>query len=162
VRQALEDTGCFDTRRCQLTREVIFWIVLAMGVLTDVPIRQVFKACRRLRPGEQTPHRSSLCLARQRLGVAPVRLLFARTARPLANPETPGAFYQGWRLMAMDGSIFGTPDSAANAKAFGYPQGHRGPGARPQVRVSIGLEVSHFVGQRPAWPMLVDVGPGVR
>jgi putative transposase len=28
--------------------------------------------------------------------------------------------------------------------------------------VSIGLEVGHFVGQRPAWPMLVDVGYGVR
>ena len=59
VRQALEDTGCFDSRRCCLTREVIFWVVLAMGILTDLPIRQVFKACRRLRPGEATPHRSS-------------------------------------------------------------------------------------------------------
>lgn len=71
VRQALEDTGCFDSRRCRLTREVIFWIVLAMGLLTDLPIRQIFKYARRLRPGEATPHRSSLCLARQRLGLAP-------------------------------------------------------------------------------------------
>jgi hypothetical protein len=55
VQQALEDTGCFDTRRCRLTREVIFWVVLAMGLLTDLPIRQVFKACRRLRAGEATP-----------------------------------------------------------------------------------------------------------
>src|SRR5208283_5335693 len=76
VRQALEDTGCFDSRRCRLTRDVIFWVVLAMGILTDLPIRQVFKYARRLRPGEVTPHRSSLCLARQRLGLAPVRRLF--------------------------------------------------------------------------------------
>ena len=43
VRQALEDTGCCDSRRCRLTREVIFWVVLAMGILTDLPLRQVFK-----------------------------------------------------------------------------------------------------------------------
>ena len=72
VRQVLEETECFDSRRCRLTREVIFWVVLAMGILTDLPIRQVFKYARRLRPGEVTPHRSSLCLARQRLGLAPV------------------------------------------------------------------------------------------
>ena len=69
VRQVLQETECFDSRRCTLTREVIFWIVLAMGILTELPIRQVFKYARRLRPGEATPHRSSLCAARQRLGV---------------------------------------------------------------------------------------------
>ena len=135
VRQALEDTGCFDSRRCRLTREVIFWVVLAMGLLTDLPYRQVFKACRRLWPGEQTPHRSSLCLARQRLGLAPLRRLFGRVVRPLATPQTPGAFYQGWRLMALDGSVYNVPDSPANAAAFGRASGGpRGDGAFPQVR----------------------------
>ena len=43
LRQAWEDTQGFDTRRCRLTREVIFWGVLARGLLTDLPIRQVFK-----------------------------------------------------------------------------------------------------------------------
>src|SRR5450432_4143660 len=57
VRQVLEETECFDSRRCRLTREVIFWVVLAMGLLTDLPIRQVFKYARRLQPGEVTPHR---------------------------------------------------------------------------------------------------------
>lgn len=135
VRQALEDTGCFDSRRCRLTREVIFWVVLAMGLLTDLPLRQVFKYARRLRPGEATPHRSSLCLARQRLGLAPVRRLFERVVRLLATPRTPGAFYRGWRLMALDGSVYNVPDSPANAAAFGRPSGGpRGDGAFPQVR----------------------------
>src|SRR5260370_26654981 len=102
VEQALKDTACFDSRACVLTREVIFWVVLAMGIWTDLPIRQVFKAARRLRPGEATPHRSSLCIARQRLGVAPVRRLFERTVRPLATPPTPGSFYHGWRPVAID------------------------------------------------------------
>src|SRR6516164_11183729 len=146
VRQALEDTGCFDHRRCRLTREVIFWVVLAMGILTDLPIRQVFKYARRLRPGEATPHRSSLCLARQRLGLAPVRLLFERLVRLLATPLTPGAFYRGWRLMALDGTVYNVPDSQANAAAFGRASaGPRGDGAFPQVRKLSLVEVGTHV-----------------
>src|SRR3954447_25438850 len=134
VLQVLHDTGCLDARRCTLTFSVTCWLVLAMGVLTDLPIRQVFKAARRLYPTEDTPHRSSLCRARQRLGVAPLRLLFERLARPLADALTPGAFYKGLRLMGIDGTTYTAPDSQANAKAFGYPQGGRGPGAFPQLR----------------------------
>src|SRR5262249_23321083 len=97
VQQALRDTDCFDSRSCVLTREVIFWVVLALGIFTELPIRRVFRAARRLQRGEAPPPRSSLCLARQRLGLAPVRRLFELTVRLLATPQTPGAFYQGWR-----------------------------------------------------------------
>src|SRR5437764_15236285 len=100
-----------------------------------MPIRQVFKAARRLRKGEESPHRSSLCVARQRLGVAPVRHLFLHVARPLAHPETPGAFYRGLRLMGVDGTIYDVPDSEHNAAVFARPSaGPRGDGAFPQVR----------------------------
>src|SRR5260370_14489536 len=105
-----------------------------MGLLTDLPLRQVFKAARRLYPGEATPRRSRLCKARRRLGVALLRLLSERLARPLATSSTPGAFYKGLRLMGLDGVIYNVPDSDANAAAFGYPQGGRGQGAFPQVR----------------------------
>ena len=81
VRQALEATGRATQRRCTLTHEVVCWVVLAMGLLTDLPIRQVFKHARRLRIGERSPHRSSLCVARQRLGIAPVRHLFQQVVR---------------------------------------------------------------------------------
>jgi hypothetical protein len=146
VQQALLDTECFDSRRCRLTREIIFWVLLAMGLLADLPIRQVFKACRRLRPGEATPHRSSLCLARQRLGIAPVRRLFQNIVRLLATPLTPGAFYKGWRLMAIDGTIYNTPDSPSNAAAFGKPiAGNRGEGAFPQIRKLSLVEVGTHV-----------------
>ena len=111
VLQVLHDTDCFDARRCTLTFEVTCWVVLAMGILTELPIRQVFKAARRLYPDEDTPHRSSLCRARQRLGVAPLRLLFERIARPLASDTTPGAFYRGLRLMGVDGVLYNVPDS---------------------------------------------------
>src|SRR5436190_20916537 len=115
IQQALAATGRRPGRSCVLTPEVMLWVVLAMGLLTDLPIRQVFKHARRLRKGEASPHRSSLCVARQRLGVAPVRHLFHQVVRPLACPETPGAFYRGWRLMGVDGTVEDVPDSPANA-----------------------------------------------
>lgn len=31
-------------------------------------------------------------------GVAPLRELFARVCRPVATPDTQGAFYRNWRL----------------------------------------------------------------
>src|SRR5271165_5455561 len=135
VRQALAATGRINPRRCTLTHEVVCWVVLAMGLLTDLPIRQVFKHARRLRQGEESPHRSSLCVARRRLGVAPVRHLFTQVVRPLARPETPGAFYCGLRLMGIDGTIYDVPDSEANAAVFARPSaGPRGEGAFPQAR----------------------------
>src|SRR5213080_3753529 len=134
VRQALEATGRTNQRRCQLTHEVVCWVVLAMGLLTELPIRQVFKHARRLRFGEATPHRSSLCVARQRLGVAPVRHLFHQVVRPLARPETPGAFYRGFRLVGLDGTVLDVSDSDANAAVFARPwAGRRGEGAFPRI-----------------------------
>src|SRR5215469_10608933 len=135
IRQALAATGRVNGRACQLTHEVMLWVVLAMGLFTDLPIRQVFKHARRLRKGEQPPPRSSLCVARQRLGVAPVRRLCAQVTRPLARPGTPGAFYGGFRLMGIDSTVYDVPDTPANEAAFGRPSaGPRGVGAFPQVR----------------------------
>src|ERR1700752_872877 len=117
VGQALQDTGRINQRSCKLTHEVICWVVLAMGILTELPIRQVFKHARRLRVGEATPHRSSLCAGRQRLGTAPVPRLFEQLVHPLARPETPGAFYHGFRLVGRDATVYDVPDSQANAAA---------------------------------------------
>jgi hypothetical protein len=134
IQQALAATHRVNSRRCRLTHEVIFWIVLAMALFTDVPIRQVFKLSRKLRHGEHSPHRSSLCAARKRLGAAPLRDLFERVVRPLARPETPGAFAFGLRLVGLDSTVYDLPDSAANDAAFGRPRGGRGDGAFPQIR----------------------------
>ena len=134
IRQALQATGRDRQRRCLLSHEVMLWLVLAMGLLTDLPIRQVFKHARRLRKGERSPGRSSLCEARQRLGVEPVRHLFRQVVRPLATPSTPGGFYRCFRLMGVDGTVLDVPDSDANAAAFHRANGGRGQGAFPQAR----------------------------
>jgi len=146
LERVLEQTGRVDKRQCRLTHAVTLWITLAMGLLTDRPIRQVFKASRRLHGREQTPHRSSLCIARQRLGVAPVRALFREVVRPLASPHVPGGFYRGYRLMAIDGTVLNLPDTPANERAFGRPSGgSRGAGAFPQCRKTSLVELGTHV-----------------
>jgi hypothetical protein len=174
IRQVLMDTGRVNLRACKLTHEVMMWVVLAMGIFSKLPIRQVFKHARRLRAPAETPCRSALCVARQRLGVEPVRQLFERTVRPLATPETPGAFYCGLRLVAVDGTLLDVPDTPANDIAFGRPtSGKRGDGAFPQIRklslVEVGTHVefafctgSYRTGERTLFPQLLPhLQPGM-
>ena len=152
MEQALLDTGRATQRACRLSHRVMLWVVLAMGVLTHLPIRQVFKHARRMRGGERTPSRSNLCEGRQRLGVEPVRQVFDLVVRPLATPQTPGAFYKGLRPMGIDGTVEDVPDTPANEARFGRSSGGRGDGAFPQVRkvslVELGthVEVAMAIG----------------
>jgi hypothetical protein len=89
--------------------------------------------------GQLAGSRQELDRPRQaRLGPAPLRALFVEVARPLATPATKGAWYRGWRLLALDGTTLDVPDTPANVAAFGRPGGGRGPGAFPQVRL-VGL-----------------------
>jgi hypothetical protein len=134
MEQALSDTGRAQQRACRLSHRVMLWLVLAMGVLTHLPIRQVFKHARRMHAGEKTPSRSNLCEARQRLGVEPVRRVFDLVVRPLATADMPGTFYKGLRLTGIDGTVMDVPDTPANAAYFGRSRGGRGDSAFPQVR----------------------------
>ncbi|MBV8077696.1 MAG: transposase domain-containing protein [Planctomycetaceae bacterium] len=55
IRSALTATGRVSTQSCVLTSEVIPWVMLAMGLLNDLPIRQVFTHARWWRKGEESP-----------------------------------------------------------------------------------------------------------
>ena len=152
IEQALSESGLAGQRRCRLSHRTMLWVVLAMGLLTHLPLRQVFKYARRMILGEKTPARSSLCEGRQRLGVEAVRSVFEQVVRPLATPSTPGAFYKGFRLMAIDGTVQDVPDTPANADHFGRSKGGRGDSAFPQLRkvslVEVGthVEVALIIG----------------
>lgn len=82
----------------------------------------------------ETPSAAAFSQARQRLGVAPLRSLFARVCRPMAKASTEGGWYRGWRLVAVDGATFDVPETAANVAAFGRTDEHGAPGY-PQMRV---------------------------
>jgi hypothetical protein len=133
IAMALEASSKNEGRKCKLPNEAMMWVVLAMGLFTNFPIRQVYKACRRIRKGDPLPLRSTLCQARQRLGSQPLVDLHRIVVSPLATEQTPGAFYKGFRKVAIDGSIFDAPDCQAH-QHLGRSCGSRGRGPFPQVR----------------------------
>jgi hypothetical protein len=134
LEQVLQDTGRHNRSHCWLTHKVMLWIVLAMGILTHLPLREVFRHAATLPAGQRLPGRAGLCRARRRLGVAPLRRLFLQVVQPLARPDRPGGYFGSFHLVGIDGTVFDVPDSPANARAFGRPTGGRGDGAFPQVR----------------------------
>jgi len=81
--------------------------------------------------GWEVPTSGGITQARQRLGPEPLAELFGQVAVPVADLDTAGAFLGGWRLMAVDGTEWDVPDSAANRAAFGTRAGS----AFPKVRV---------------------------
>jgi len=151
VEQALREAKLVQQRSCPLTHSVMLWVVLAMGLFTDCPIRQVFRQSRRFYGEERIPTRSALCRGRQRLGTHALRRLFLRVVTLHCQLETSGGFYQGYRLMGIDGSLFTVPDTIANERAFGRPKGgssSESQGGFPQVgKVSL-VELGSHVEYR--------------
>jgi hypothetical protein len=138
-------------RPCRrLPKWFMLWFVIAMGLFCPDSYRQVFRWLQRFR-AKLIPGRTTLCEARQRLGVAPVRWLMNRVVKLLATCLTPGAFYRGMRLMALDGFVTNLADTEANARVFGRPKGGRTPGAFPQARVLALCEV----GTHVLWKCLI-------
>lgn len=133
IKMALAASHKSGGRKCKLPNEVMMWVVLAMGLFTELPIRQVYKACRRIRKGELLPHRSTLCEARQRLGSQPLADLHRIVVSPLATEDTPGAFYKSLRKVAIDGTILDVPNCESH-QHFGRASGSRGSGPFPQIR----------------------------
>src|SRR4028118_1046681 len=73
--------------------------------------------------------------------------LFHLVVRPLATEKTPGAFLEGLRIMAVDGTVFDIPDTKANARVFGYPASRPGTSsAFPKVRLVLLIEAgTHLI-----------------
>jgi hypothetical protein len=112
----------------------MIWFVIGLGLFCCDCYQQIFRWLQRYRP-RGTPGRSTLCEARQRLGVAVMRELAQEVIGLQATRKTPAAFYCDMRLMTMDGFVVNVPDTPNNARVFGRPHGGRSPGAFPQARV---------------------------
>jgi hypothetical protein len=112
----------------------VVWFVIAMALFCRDSYQQVFRWLHRFRKGI-TPGRSTLCEARQSVGVAPLRLLAEQLIELQAKPDTRQAFYGGLRLMGVDSFVVDVPDTLENVRAFGRPGSSRSPAAFPQTRV---------------------------
>ncbi|MFE9404002.1 IS4 family transposase [Streptomyces sp. NPDC006530] len=153
--------GRSEQRRRLLPARLVVYFVLGLALFSPAPYLEVM---RHLVAGLRglgvlgdwhVPAKSSLFRARQRLGFEPLQVLFAATAKPMATESTPGAFWRGLRLLAVDGTCWDVADSEANQAAFGRPGNGRGtePSAFVQVRMAAlaGCRTGEFtlVGRLP-------------
>lgn len=143
VDQVVAATGKAERRHRLLPARVVVYYVLAMALFSHAAYEEVMRLlvegltwARRWPGSWPVPSKASIFKARARLGPEPLEALFRAAARPLATPATRGAWYRGWRLVAIDGTTFDVADTVANVAAFGRPGVSRGEGAAyPQVRL---------------------------
>ena len=129
VDEVLAETGRREKRSRLLPAHVVVYFVMAMAVFRDgyeEVIRRLtggLAFMRAWRKDWAVPTTGAISQARERLGEAPVKVLFERVAAPLAAPGAPGAWLGSRRLMAIDGVKLDVPDTPANVAGFGRPGG---------------------------------------
>lgn len=147
IRHVLKETDRQSRRLRKLPAQVMVYYVIALCLHMHLAYGEVL---RRLIEGLdalglstgtlRTTSTTAISKARRRLGVEPLRLLYEETVRPIATPETLGAFYREWKLFSIDGTTLDVADTPANAEKWGYPGASRGKSAFPQVRLVTLLE----------------------
>jgi len=179
VREVLAEEGVVTRRIRKLCLPAVALWVIALTLFRDYSTAEVYEAMAEgldlvwEGEGDPLPGASALSYRRKQLGAKPLARLFRRICRPLATPQTAGAFRFGLRLMAIDGSVESIPDTPENESVFGRPSNGQGGGAYPQVRGVYLCECgTHAMVDAGFWPCLRDeqdgahrllrsVGPGM-
>jgi hypothetical protein len=138
----LAATGRQSRRQRQLPARLVVYYVMALALYAQASYGEVLRCLLegvrwlRLRGADvASADKSAITKARIRLGPDPLRQLFERVARPCAEPGTPGAWYQGHRLVSLDGTTIDLPDTPELEERFGRPAASRGVSSFPQLRL---------------------------
>ena len=141
IEEALAASGKASLRRRDFPAETVAYYVMALGLYSGAAYEEVFQCMTDglawLSQGvvpELRIGKSGISQARTRLGWEVMREIGLRRLRPLAGPDTPGAWYRGRRLVSLDGSCLEVADEAGNAQAFGYPGTKHGEVGYPQAK----------------------------
>jgi len=146
IRAVLKETGRESQRERSLPAHLMIYYVIALGLYRPQDTREVLRVLQEglkasLGPEHEmkTAGKPAISQARSRLGAEPVRRLFEKLVKPIATPETQGAFYRQWRTVALDGFTMEVPDTEANRNAFARPESPSGgESAYPRLR-GVGL-----------------------
>lgn len=134
-----------DTRYCKrVPMEVAIWFVIGVGMFSSDAYRQIFRWLTPL--GTAIPESSTLTEVRKRVGFATIEKLYFAVVRLLGTAENRVGYYQGMRLMGVDGFVLNLFDSRENRKEFGRPKNGRCYGPFPQARcVSLAELGTHVI-----------------
>lgn len=124
-----------------LPARLMVYFMLGKALFSPDPYREVLRklaeSTRRSVgwDGWRIPDKAAIFRARKRLGTEPLRELLSQVG-PVAEENTPGAFWRGWRLMVLDGTAVEVADTPENAEEFGRPRNRAGQTvAYPQSRL---------------------------
>ena len=126
IEELLDTFQLWETREKRLNMVAMVYWLIALHLYPTLSQRRVYSklvsAQRTVRDdvAEQVPSKSAFSYRREQLGSEIMEELFEQFARPQATPQTPGAFWHGMRLMALDGTCESVPDTQANRQAFQY------------------------------------------
>lgn len=142
VREAVAASARQSRRQRLLPAVVTVWMVTLLGLFRRLSyvnlLEMLFESGLGQGLWKQSPPCSSaLTKARDRLGCAPLKCLYERSARAWQS-QTAGRDFHGRRVFAMDGSSMKVPDTPENRAYFGAPGVTRGRAAYPQLRL-VGL-----------------------
>src|SRR5215472_14386912 len=104
---------------------IIYWL-MALHLYPKLSQRDVYaKMVSGLRTtrddiSKEIPVRSAFSYRREQLGSEILQELFTQVAGPKASEQTPGAFWKGMRLLAIDGTVESVADTPDNREAFRY------------------------------------------
>jgi len=143
VDEVIAGVGRTEQRNRSLPARVMAYFAIGLALYSDGSYEDVLAQLTdglswssRWSMSWSAPSKSAIFQARARLGAEPLRELFARVARPLAAPGTPGGWLAGRRLVAIDGTCLDVADTAENASFFGRPGVNKGEQAAfPMARV---------------------------
>jgi hypothetical protein len=153
VNSVLDAHGCNSQRLRSFPAVAGVYYVMALSLYPEAAYEEVFAAVAQglaWAAGAAEPPRvakSSISALRSRIGAAPLRELVQRCCVALADEHAhPHAFYNGLRLVALDGSTFELPDEADNVQQFGRPGCRQGKSGYPQARCVLLAEcVTHAI-----------------
>jgi hypothetical protein len=153
IEDVLTETGRREQRSRLLPAHVMVRFCQAMCLFFDDDYEEVMrklvgalKSMSSWRDNWTVPSTSAITQARQRLGADPLRVLFEKTAVPVAGRGTKGAWLASRRLMAVDGFMVDVPDTRENAAEFGRMSNGKKASAFPQLlAVVLGECGSHAI-----------------
>ena len=158
IDQCLADTGVVTLRKRRLSMEMMVWAVTGMALFRAHSMNQIVSHLDILLPGKRpfvAP--SAVVQARQRFGEDVMRLMFEKT-RQLWFDKLPLSHWNGLTLMAVDGTLWRTPDTPENDAAFGRTANVHTRSEWPQVRMVCQMEVTSHLLSAVAFTSVSDSG----
>ena len=144
IDDVLAQTGRVQERIRRLPARVSVLFILGLSLFSGMGYRGVWRElthCGGVAAGP-APSSSALTRARRRVGVAPLRELFARVRGPRAGQASAGAFLAGLRLVSWDGTQLDVAASPANDAVFVPARSRKGGvAAFGKVRLMTLIEV---------------------